>query len=181
MVFKPKCLIFGHSFIKRLERKQRTEPWTVKADFGLYQCRITLRGFSGLNFGLEDGETEKRFYAIVGSVFRRNAYDSDLPVRRHNQQFVSWVYLYLITAAAEHTLISMGNTFWTCVFFESKTNRTAVQTDCTMLMLSKWAPSSEFVSSSIPSWQTSTAHAQPFRGARDLAFCLKVPLDSLLV
>ena len=44
-----------------------------------------------------------------------------------------------------------------------------------------WAPSSEFVSLSIPSWQTLTAHAQPFRGARDLAFCLKVPLDSLLV
>ena len=43
------------------------------------------------------------------------------------------------------------------------------------------APSSEFVSSSIPSWQISTAHAQPFRGARDLVFCLKVPLDSLLV
>ena len=41
--------------------------------------------------------------------------------------------------------------------------------------------SSEFVSSSIPSWQILTAHAQPFRGARDLAFCLKVPLDSLLV
>ena len=37
------------------------------------------------------------------------------------------------------------------------------------------------MSSSIPSWQTLTAHAQPFRGARDLAFCLKVPLDSLLV
>ena len=45
----------------------------------------------------------------------------------------------------------------------------------------KWAPSSEFVSSSIPSWQILTAHAQPFRGARDLAFCLTVPLDSLLV
>ena len=43
------------------------------------------------------------------------------------------------------------------------------------------AAPSEFVSSSIPSWQTLTAHAQPFRGARDLAFCLKVPLDSLLV
>ena len=27
----------------------------------------------------------------------------------------------------------------------------------------------------------STAHAQPLRGARDLVFCLKVPLDSLLV
>ena len=45
----------------------------------------------------------------------------------------------------------------------------------------KWAPSSEFVSSSIPSWQILTAHAQPFRGARDLAFCLKVPVDSHLV
>ena len=45
----------------------------------------------------------------------------------------------------------------------------------------KWAVLSEFVSSSIPSWQILTAHAQPFRGARDLAFCLKVPLDSLLV
>ena len=48
-------------------------------------------------------------------------------------------------------------------------------------MFTKWAPPSEFVSSSIPSWQTLTAHAQPFRGARDLAFCLKVPLDSLLL
>ena len=44
-----------------------------------------------------------------------------------------------------------------------------------------WASSSEFVSSSIPSWQILTAHAQPFRGARDLAFCLNVPLDSLLI
>ena len=49
------------------------------------------------------------------------------------------------------------------------------------LLLFIWAPSSEFVSSSIPSWQTLTAHAQPFRGARGLAFCLKVPLDPLLV
>ena len=44
-----------------------------------------------------------------------------------------------------------------------------------------WAASSEFVSSSIPSWQIVTAHAQPIRGVRDLAFCLKVPLDPLLV
>ena len=47
--------------------------------------------------------------------------------------------------------------------------------------ISIWAPSSEFVSSSILSWNILTVHAQPFRGARDLAFCLKVPLDSLLV
>ena len=44
-----------------------------------------------------------------------------------------------------------------------------------------WAASSEFVSSSIPSWHILTGHAQSFWGARDLAFCLKVPLDSLLV
>ena len=44
-----------------------------------------------------------------------------------------------------------------------------------------WAASSEFVSLSIPSWQILNVHAQPFRGAKDLAFCLKVPLDSLLV
>ena len=49
------------------------------------------------------------------------------------------------------------------------------------VIILKWAASSEFVSSSIPSWQILTAHAQPFRGAKDLAFCLKVPLDSLLV
>ena len=55
--------------------------------------------------------------------------------------------------------------------------------DFTMYAISTiiWAPSSEFVSSSIPSWQILTAHAQPFRGARNLALCLKVPLDSLLV
>ena len=45
----------------------------------------------------------------------------------------------------------------------------------------QWAPSSEYVSSSIPSWQILTAHAQPFRGARDLDFFLKVSLDSLLI
>ena len=50
-----------------------------------------------------------------------------------------------------------------------------------IIWVTTWAPSSEFVSSSIPSWQILIAHAQPFRGARDLAFCLKVPLDSLLV
>ena len=50
-----------------------------------------------------------------------------------------------------------------------------------ILNFSNEPPSSEFVSSSIPSLQILTAHAEPFRGARDLAFCLKVPLDSLLV
>ena len=55
----------------------------------------------------------------------------------HNKQFVSWIYLYAITAAAENTLIWKGNTFLTCVFFKSKTNRTSVQTDCIILVFSK--------------------------------------------
>ena len=37
------------------------------------------------------------------------------------------------------------------------------------------------MSSSISSWQILTAHTKPFRGARDLAFCLKAPLDSVLL
>ena len=51
----------------------------------------------------------------------------------------------------------------------------------TVIVVPTWAAPSEFVSSCIPSWQILTAHAQPFRGARDLAFCLKFPLDLMLV
>ena len=53
--------------------------------------------------------------------------------------------------------------------------------EISQMVMHIWAPPSEFVSSSIPSWQTLTAHAQPFRGARNLALCLKVSLDSVLV
>ena len=73
-----------------------------------------------------------------------------------------------------------------CCFFSINASRQE-QSKTEMWSLRKnwwsfiWAASSEFVSSSIPSWQILTAHAQSFRGARDLAFCLKVPLDSLLV
>ena len=74
------------------------------------------------------------------------------------------------------TRLSLCNAKWGCFMRQNKANKVALDFDSIM-----WAPSSEFVSSSIPSWQTLTAHAQPFRGARDLAFCLKVPLDSLLV
>ena len=72
---------------------------------------------------------------------------------------------------ADATANALGNSAYT---FSGNTN-------VELLWMNNWAPSSEFVSSSIPSWQILTAHAQPFRGARDLAFCLNVPLDSLLV
>ena len=66
-------------------------------------------------------------------------------------------------------------------FIQTAASQTKKWTRCLVRTVCKWAAPSEFVSSSIPSWQILTAHAQPFRGARDLAFCLKVPLDSLLV
>ena len=64
---------------------------------------------------------------------------------------------------------------------EELRSKVTAQQHCINSIPIKWAPPSEFVSLSIPSWQILTAHVQPFRGARDLAFCLKVPLDSLLV
>ena len=73
----------------------------------------------------------------LGSEQRRRWSDWADAQPDHNQHFVSWIYLYPITAAADNTLISIGNTFSTCVFFESKTNRTFMQTDCTFLVFSK--------------------------------------------
>ena len=71
--------------------------------------------------------------------------------------------------------------WWCCYHYKLMTEwLNQVHFSCQNVMF-LWAPSNEFVSSSIPSWQISTAHAQPFRVASDLAFCLKVPLDSLLV
>ena len=87
---------------------------------------------------------------------------------------------------------TFSGTFEMCNFYRRRLV-TSLQRNClnTARRLSKiidsyslvniWAPSNEFVSSSILSWQILTAHSQPFRRARDLAFCLKVPLDSLLV
>ena len=90
--------------------------------------------------------------------------------------------------SGEKSLIFPFNTFCTCLayiqiilIFNCTDYLQAQHCQISMFLFLIWAPSSEFVSSSIPSWQILTAHAQPFRGARDLAFCLKVPLDSLLV
>ena len=84
----------------------------------------------------------------------------------------------------DSTMANIGNTFPVCVLTNGKFEPVALSWLFLLLLLNvwtNWAPSSEFVSSNIPSWQILTAHAQPFRGARDLAFCLKVPLGSLLV
>ena len=59
--------------------------------------------------------------------------------------------------------------------YTSKTKQTNKQNNHKdYFKYSIWAASSEFVSSSIPSWHILTAHAQPFRGARDLAFFYQI-------
>ena len=88
----------------------------------------------------------------------------------------------LSMAAAVVLMFQWADAEWSQCIFSSKWLRINVKA----LSIIKWneinwAASSEFVSSSIPSWQILTAHAQPFRGATDLAFCLQVPLASLLV
>ena len=60
--------------------------------------------------------------------------------------------------------------------FESNPSTATFNNDSFLIRVISWTPSSEFVSSSIPSWHFNCAW-----GARDLAFCRKVPLDSLLV
>lgn len=71
----PNVLVFGHSFIKRLETKTQTDQNSLKSDFGLKQCIVTLKGYGGLNFGLEDQRKERKFYDIVDNVFRCHTFD----------------------------------------------------------------------------------------------------------
>ena len=79
------------------------------------------------------------------------------------------------------TTISMDATFYSILPSEEIFHGMESFSASWTFLCFNWAPSSEFVSSSIPSWKVLSAHAQPFRGTRDLAFCLKVPLDSMLV
>ena len=62
---------------------------------------------------------------------------------------------------------SAASMFFYCFFYQQAFNFCL-----NFVYWDRWAPPSEFVSSSIPSWQILTAHAQPFRGARDLAFAV---------
>lgn len=71
----PNVLVFGHSFIKRLEKKTQTDQHSLKCDFGLKQCKVTLKGYGGLNFGLDDHRKERKLYDIVDNLFRCHTFD----------------------------------------------------------------------------------------------------------
>ena len=75
-------------------------------------------------------------------------------------------------------IVKIGKKLWQSFLSRTFSGQLTFRQNIIALYIPVWAASSEFVSSSIPSWQILTAHAQPFRGARDLAFCLKVPLDT---
>ena len=112
--------------------------------------------------------------------------------RIYFQNFSRVVYMYcrlkyhIGSSVSENktTKFIINGLLWKCSFHELFLQQLRLNNDRLegyLMIIKRWDPSSEFVSSSIPSWQILTAHAQPFRGARDLAFCLKVPLDSLPV
>ena len=90
-----------------------------------------------------------------------------------------WAHSHCVGFVVSWLIWSYTARYCLCLVLQSI--RRASQLCSTIIIHKNWAPSSEFVSSSILSWQILTAHAQPFSGARDMAFCLKVPLDSLPV
>ena len=105
-------------------------------------------------------------------VLVTSKFDEDL-IQHEGAQIVYTNFLHYKSVGKSQYSVLAGN--WTHPRFYTSPSHLQVWQH------SNWAASSEFVSSSIPSWQILTAHAQPFREARDLAFCLKVPLDSLLI
>ena len=123
-------------------------------------------------------------------IYRKFPKYSDTPkiCCNHSQIWTMWLYHRVVSPNdADRMAIKQcrpwprSSLIWVCIVCPDLSVR-----KLRIIMVLKvspyiWAPSSEFVSSSIPSWQISTAHVQPFRGSRDLVFCLKVPLDSLLV
>ena len=98
-------------------------------------------------------------------------------VGNHPKNWTMWIYHRVMCSHNEDGRANYVDPLW--AVWSGSTLIT--QAYLSKNLRSLWALSSEFVSSSIPSWQILTAHAEPFREARDLAFCLKVPLDSLLV
>ena len=95
---------------------------------------------------------------------------------------ISWLSLASVAEQAGLS-ITWSNAYWSLIqeLEEDNTDKWLNYFSNYSLVNINCGASSEFVSSSIPSWQILIAHAQPFRGARDLAFFLRVPLDSLLV
>ena len=109
----PKCLIFGHCFIKRLAEKQVADPWIFKTNLGLEQCSVTLKGFGGLNFGLKNSRVKQKFYAIVDNVLKCNNYDFVLCQLGSNE-----VSSYISPSALRGTFADF--TLYTCETYYGK-------------------------------------------------------------
>ena len=69
---RPTVLIFGHSFISRLKYTiHECSDDSLRSDFGLQQCDITLAGFGGLTVS----RRRDQFLRKVTSLFREQKYD----------------------------------------------------------------------------------------------------------
>ena len=114
----------------------------------------------------------------IQKVFRMYMIITKIRSTLRSKLVFSEIYIYRVSC---HNSIKFCNNVWGKLVVLWKAMK-LITLD--LFLVSNWTASSEFVSAlimSIPSWQIVTAHAQPFNGAGDLAFCLRVPLDSLLV
>lgn len=69
---RPKVLIFGHSFISRLKYSIReSTDDSLRSDFKLQQCDVTLAGFGGLTVS----RRREQFFRKVTSLFAYQKYD----------------------------------------------------------------------------------------------------------
>lgn len=75
MTHVPKVLIFGHSFIKRLQQRTEADPLNFKPDLDLKQCSVVFKGFGGLTLGIRSHAKKTHFYALVDRLLRYSAYD----------------------------------------------------------------------------------------------------------
>ena len=58
-------IVIGQVLSKKLAEKQVADPLIFKTNLGLEQCKVILKGFGGLNFGLKNSRVKQKFYAIV--------------------------------------------------------------------------------------------------------------------
>ena len=147
-------------------------PWPIYMFFEMRGCQVRLdSGERSLPFGL-------------GHYLLHRLFDGYRPRHRsdhlhHFDLIFLCVYVTGLQPSLLHFILHLRLVRFYLETYRKNWNNSDTRKKLSGIIIG--AASSDFVSSSIPSWQILTAHAQPFRGARDLAFCLKVPLDSLHV
>lgn len=65
-------LVFGHSFVKRLDRAiYQKQHNSFNNDFGLQQCTVKVQGYSGLSVFVN----QERLHSVIENTFRNKYFD----------------------------------------------------------------------------------------------------------